>query len=219
MCHGCFVVVRRGGVREAGKHLARGSRRGPSPTAGPHVGVGDAGCDDWVSLTTRSGCARSLGACRGAEKSTALAWVAGHSQHERGDRGGESARRHDRQDDQRNRRRCDRDERHDEQDASCGHERQLGSVLGVELVLGGRMIGQGSMLRLMVGFFHCSCSVIDSGAESVGVCGKPAPERPSRGAGRGASTTDGSKLALKLDAAQRQADEHSGALLGLDRQP
>jgi hypothetical protein len=48
---------------------------------------------------------------------------------------------------------------------------------------------------------------------------EPAPEYASRRAGRGASTTDRTKLAPKRDPAHGQTDEHSGALLGLDRQP
>jgi hypothetical protein len=97
-----------------------------------------------------------LSAGRWAWKAAVIGWVAGHSQHERGDHGGESARREDREDDQRDRRRCYRDKGHDEQDAADGHEQQLGSVPGVELVLGSRVIGHGSMLRLIGGFFHCS---------------------------------------------------------------
>jgi hypothetical protein len=83
-------------------------------------------------------------------------WIAGHSQHERGDHGGEGARDNDSEDEQHDARPCYRDEGHDEQHAADGHEQQLGSVLGVALVLGGRVIGHASIVRSVGGFFHCS---------------------------------------------------------------
>jgi hypothetical protein len=220
LCQGWSVVVRCRRVREAGRNPTPGSRRGLVPNAGPHVGVAVASRDGAhrPSLRARSGRVRSPGRRWWAGPTAVFGWIAGHSQHEPGDHGGEGARDHDSEDEQCDARPRDRDEGHDEQHAADDHEQQRGSVPGVELVLGGRVIGHGSMLRPIGGRFHRSWAVIDSGVESGGVGGEPAPERASRGAGRGAPAADRAKLAPKLDAADGQADERSGALLGLDRQ-
>jgi hypothetical protein len=83
------------------------------------------------------------------------------------------------------------------------------------------MVGRGSPTghRTASGSPHCAWTVVIApGAGSADVGGEPAPERASRWAGRRAPTAGRPKLALKLEAADGQPHEHTGAFLGLDRQ-